>query len=190
GAPFTVDSFGGSWNGSVILNDDLIVNVPTNRSVSITGQISGPAGWTKLGPGNLVFRTTYTHTYTGAGEIRQGDLVLENVFSQTVVPGPLIIGDGNGGANADRVRMLFGHGIGDTSAVTINSSGQLVMSGHDDTIGSLAGSGNVSLGDGILTVGGNNSSTLFSGVISDTGNLVKTGTATLRLTGANTYSGV
>ena len=190
GTTLTVDSFGGSWNGSVILNDDLTVNVPTNRSVSITGQISGPAGWTKFGPGNLVFRTTYTHTYTGAGDVRQGDLVLENVFSQTVVPGPLIIGDGNGGANADRVRMLFGHGIGDTSAVTINSSGQLVMSGHDDTVGSLAGSGDVSLGDGILTVGGNNSSTLFSGVISGTGNLVKTGTATLRLTGANTYSGV
>jgi autotransporter-associated beta strand protein len=190
GATLTVDSFGGSWNGSVILNDDLIVNVPTNRSVSITGQISGPAGWTKFGPGNLVFRTTYTHTYTGAGEVRQGDLVLENVFSQTVVPGALIIGDGNGGANADRVRMLFGEGIGNTSAVTINSSGQLVMSGHNDTIGSLAGSGNVSLGDGTLTVGANNSSTLFSGVISGTGSLVKTGLATLTLTGANTYSGV
>jgi autotransporter-associated beta strand protein len=186
----TMDNLSSSWNGSVILHDDLLITVPTNRTLGINGQISGPAGWTKIGPGTLTLRTTFTHTYAGTSDLRQGDVVLENVFSQTVIPGRLVIGDGNGGANADRVRMLFGHGIGDTSAVTINNSGELVMSGHDDTIGSLAGPGNVSLGDGILTVGGNNSSTLFSGVISGTGNLVKTGTATLRLTGANTYSGV
>ena len=38
-----------------------------------------------------------------------------------------------------------------------------------ETIGSLAGAGNVTLGTGILTAGGDNSSTTFSGVMSGTG---------------------
>lgn len=55
--------------------------------------------------------------------------------------------------------------------------------------GSIAGSGNYILGANELTVGGNNSSTTVSGVISGTGSLVKTGIGTLTLSGDNTYSG-
>ncbi len=69
--------------------------------------------------------------------------------------------------------------------------------------GSIAGAGSIYLGTNQLTVGGNNQSTTFSGIISDCGvggalcasagasggSLVKTGTGTLTLTGANTYSG-
>jgi autotransporter-associated beta strand protein len=69
--------------------------------------------------------------------------------------------------------------------------------------GSIAGSGSFYLGANQLTVGGNNLSTTVAGVISDcglTGNdcamqgstggsLIKTGTGTLILSGANTYTG-
>lgn len=57
-------------------------------------------------------------------------------------------------------------------------------------IGSLSGAGAVVLGTKALTVGGLNTDTTVSGVISGTGgSLVKTGTGTLTLTGANTYTG-
>jgi autotransporter-associated beta strand protein len=69
--------------------------------------------------------------------------------------------------------------------------------------GSLAGAGNFYLGANQLTVGGNNLSTTVSGVISDCGaggvacnaagatggSLVKVGSGTLTLSGANTYTG-
>ncbi|MEH6951544.1 autotransporter domain-containing protein [Nitrobacter sp. NHB1] len=68
--------------------------------------------------------------------------------------------------------------------------------------GSIAGSGQFYLGANQLTVGGNNLSTIVSGVISDCGptghdcgkpatgsSLVKTGTGTLTLAGANLYTG-
>jgi outer membrane autotransporter protein len=69
--------------------------------------------------------------------------------------------------------------------------------------GSIAGAGNYYLGPNLLTVGGNNLSTTVSGVISDCGDsgsdcsnagatgggLIKIGTGTLTLSGANTYTG-
>ena len=62
------------------------------------------------------------------------------------------------------------------------------------TIGSLAGVefSEVDLGANNLTIGSNNLSTTFSGVIEDGGSggsLTKIGTGTLTLTGANTYIG-
>jgi autotransporter-associated beta strand protein len=68
----------------------------------------------------------------------------------------------------------------------------LDISGHNApgvTIGSIEGGGFVVLGSNNLTVGSNNLSTTFSGVIQDSGSLTKIGSGTLVLSGANTYTG-
>ena len=62
------------------------------------------------------------------------------------------------------------------------------------TVGGLAGTGNISLQNSIpaavaLTVGGNNASTVYAGVLSGSGSLIKTGSGTLNLFAANTYTG-
>jgi autotransporter-associated beta strand protein len=74
---------------------------------------------------------------------------------------------------------VFGNGVLDLTNVT------------DQTmpIGSLAGNGMVLLAGHTLSVGNNNLSTTFAGIIQESGGLTKAGTGTLTLTGANTYSG-
>ena len=57
-------------------------------------------------------------------------------------------------------------------------------------LGSIEGNGNVFLNDSDLVVGNNNLSTVFSGVISDSGAFTKLGEGMLELSSANTYTGV
>jgi autotransporter-associated beta strand protein len=58
------------------------------------------------------------------------------------------------------------------------------------TLGGLSGSSNLGLASvNALTLGGNNLSTTYSGAISGAGALVKAGTGTFTLTGANVYDG-
>jgi len=61
-----------------------------------------------------------------------------------------------------------------------------------ETVGSIAGAGSIVSNGGTLTVGGDNTSTTFSGVITESDDptaLIKTGTGTLTLSGSNSYTG-
>jgi autotransporter-associated beta strand protein len=179
-----------SWLGSVVLEDNLGIIVPTNLFFTVVGQISGPSGWTKYGDGTLQFKTPYTNTYAGTGWVQEGGMILDGVFNQPVVSGPLVIGNNSDAPGSQRVSYIKQQQIGDSVAVNVLTSGVLGLQGFNDTIGSLAGSGRVELGSGTLAVGANNATTSFAGVISGAGSLVKTGTGALTLTGASTYAGV
>ncbi len=70
------------------------------------------------------------------------------------------------------------------------------VAGHAFTVGGLSGSGSLALQDNAaspnpvaLTVGGNNSNTTYSGSLSGAGSLIKTGSGTLSLSGANGHGG-
>lgn len=78
------------------------------------------------------------------------------------------------------------------TALVVSNNAALDLNGISQAVGSLAGAGSVANGSGswsALSVGSDNSSTLFSGVISGSNALVKAGSGTLTLSGANTYLG-
>jgi hypothetical protein len=101
------------------------------------------------------------------------------------------LGGGGGGT------ILFNYKTaGGTARVEVFGNGNLDISGHNPpgiTIGSIQGDGIVFLGANNLTLGRNNLSTTFSGVIQDGGifggtggSITKVGTGTLTLSGAKT----
>jgi autotransporter-associated beta strand protein len=132
-------------------------------------------------------------TVTGAG----GGSVLF-LDSSTAANATLTSNDGVGGEGGGTIDFLEDTN-GGTARLRIFGNGELEISRHNApglTTGSIEGSGEVFLGANNLTVGGNNLSTSFSGVMQDGGHgggtggsLTKTGTGTLTLTGANTYTG-
>ncbi len=91
--------------------------------------------------------------------------------------------------NAGTLRLSAANRIADTSAVTVASGAMFDMNNFSDTVGSLAGAGNVALGSGTLTAGGNGASTTYSGAATGTGGLTKAGAGVMTLSGANTYTG-
>jgi len=91
--------------------------------------------------------------------------------------------------NAGTLALGAANRIANTSAVTVAAGATFNLANFAETIGSLAGAGNVTLGSATLTAGGNNTTTSFSGVVSGTGGLTKTGTGAMTLSGANTYTG-
>ena len=70
-----------------------------------------------------------------------------------------------------------------------SDAGSFDLAGFDTNVGLLVGGGSVTLGGAAMTTGRTGTSSVFSGVISGNGSLVKATTGTLSLTGTNTYTG-
>lgn len=165
GATFEVnnaENMGGlSGGGSTVLNTTLRVGAD-GSSTTYSGVISGTGLFGKLGGG--IMTLTGANTYTGTTDIDVGTLRLS--------------GSGR---------------ISDVSDVNVAAGSTFDLNDVSDAVDSLAGAGSVTLGTGSslnsLTVGANNGSATFSGVISESGHLVKIGSGTQTLTGTNTYSG-
>jgi autotransporter-associated beta strand protein len=101
----------------------------------------------------------------------------------------------NGGIGGSKGGVIYFQktSTGGTASISLTGNAELDISSHKApgvTIGSLAGKGSVLLGANTLTIGSNNQSTAFSGVISGTGGVTKSGTGTLTLSGNNTYTGL
>ena len=96
---------------------------------------------------------------------------------------------------AGGIVQFFDDSSGGLARVELFGVGQLDISAHNlpgVTIGSIEGSGTVLLGANNLSVGGNDRSTIFSGLLEDGGSggsLTKLGAGTLTLTQPNSYGG-
>jgi fibronectin-binding autotransporter adhesin len=150
----------------------------TAPALTIGGQINDNGTLVFASAGNL----NITAPIQGSGAVTQagsGTLVLAGAGTYT---GPTTIASGTlqaGGANL----------LSPSSAFAVSSGATLDLGNANQTIGSLAGGGAVTLGAGTLTTGGLGTSTSFDGVIAGSGGLVKTGAGSMTLTGANSYTG-
>ena len=101
---------------------------------------------------------------------------------------------GNGTFNMTGGRVEFlngasgGAGVFNTSATSVVDFTHLT-SGSSTTVGALNGTGQYSLGNNTITVGGSNLNSNFSGTLLGNGALIKAGTGTFTLTGFQGFSG-
>jgi autotransporter-associated beta strand protein len=156
-----------SWYGNLgnITNNSILV-FDSSNSTSYGGVISGTGSVTKSGAGALTL--SGANTYSGDTIISAGRLV---VGSPTAIPS-------------------------DPDKGNVTVDGTLDLNGKDVTLNGLSGSGTVTSGTGAgitLTVGGNDQTSQFSGLIEDGAAgpvaLSKIGAGTLTLAATNTYSG-
>src|SRR5262252_2608706 len=158
--------------GNYYLGSNLLTVGGNNLNTSVSGVISdcGDSGSDCSDAGA-----------TGGGLIKigSGTLTLSGLNTYT---GPTAV-------NAGTLQAGAVNAFSSASAFTVASGATLDLAGFDQTIGSLAGAGAVTLGSATLTTNGNGSDTTFSGTISGSGGLVKIGEGTLTLLGNNSYTG-
>ena len=142
-------------------------NTNTTFSGNLVNGGSGSLSLAKVGTGNMTL--SGVNTYTGTTTIT-----------------------GNGILTAGSTTAFSPN-----SAFTLAAGNRLRLNGFNNTLGSLAGSGglmeNNAATSAILTVGADDSTTLFGGTIQNGAagalTLLKTGTGTFTLNVANTYTG-
>ena len=195
-------------NGNALLGTGLTFRANTGGALACT-QASGPSG--SPGPvftgGTLLIAGANVSSSLPISLQSQGGIVDTNGNNATLSgaisgPGGLSkIGAGTltlsgqstyTGATAVNVGTLQAGAVNafsPSSAFSVASGAVLNLAGFNQTIGSLAGAGAVTLGAATLTTGNDNTSTTFSGVMSGSGGLAKIGNGILTLTGANTFTG-
>ncbi|MBT3374776.1 MAG: hypothetical protein HN406_04215, partial [Lentisphaerae bacterium] len=159
---------------------DLDGNSDTVASLAGAGDVALGTGTLTTGDAN---DTTLSGVMSGSGgltKVGSGTFTLSGANTYT---GATAVDDGTLKLGASDV-------LSNSTATTVAASKTLDLDGNSDTIGSLAGAGNVMLGVGTLTAGASNASTTFSGIISGSGGLAKSGNGTFTISGANTYTGV
>src|SRR5713101_4819680 len=186
-----------SGGGIVIFSD----GTPTADNGTFTntgGAVSGGGG------GFIVFNsgTAGDATFTNNGGAVSGAFPGETLFNPGDAGNATLIANGGlGGGDGGLIVFSSAGGVstGGTARVEVFGNGNLDISQQSApglTSGSIEGDGLVFLGANNLTVGTNNLSTTFSGLVQDGGisrrtggSLTKTGNGKLSLTNANTYTG-
>ncbi|UFX41996.1 autotransporter domain-containing protein [Bradyrhizobium sp. 41S5] len=161
-------------------------NLSFNGGVLQTTAVFSTARAITLNLGGGTFQTDadllLNGTISGQGALTKtgaGTLVL---IGASTYAGPTAV-------DAGRLQAAAVDSFAPASAYRVASGAVLDLNGHDQTIGSLAGAGAVTLGAATLTTGNDGTSTTFSGSLSGTGGLTKIGAGTLALSGINIYTG-
>ncbi len=156
-----------TWAGTISLGTSTASTINTIFDLTLNGIMSGSGSITKSGSAILFYNVA--NSYTGSTTLSAGVL-----------------------------KLVVANAVPTSSAMIVNNA-TLDLNGFSTTLGSLAGTNNNGLvtstqsGSITLTISGS-SSTSYAGII-ENGNasnfkLVKGGSSTLTLSGANTYNGL
>jgi autotransporter-associated beta strand protein len=175
---FQIRATGQTINGAINANlaDVTFQTASGTGGITLNGAISGNSGLTLLAGSAGATLLTVTLTNNGTANSYAGNTTISSVKETLTL----------GAAN----QLPNGAGKGNL----IVTGGNFKMGGFSETINGLSGNGTV---DGIsgtptLTVGDNDQTSTFSGVIKNTAGtlaVTKIGAGTLTLSGTNTYSG-
>ncbi len=178
----TVKIYGGTLqmgNGGTTGNFGSAVTAVNTGTTTANGTLAFNRG--DLAP------VVFTPTITGFGGVAQNGTSTVVLSGANNYQGATAVNSGI--LQAGVASTLNSGAFGVRSAVNVVSGATLALNGFNNAIGSLAGSGAVTLGSATLTTGTNNLDASFAGTISGPGGLTKTGTGTQTITGVNTYSG-
>ena len=150
-----------TFGGGITTSSGATVTALSSGTTIFSNNIIGPGGFNQNGSGTTILRGN--NSFAGITNINAGAIQLDGVYAAYLTT--VNAGVDNG--------LLFNY--------------------NTPAVGGLSGSGNVALSNGTnavtLTVGGNDTSTTYTGALSGSGSLTKTGAGTLALAGANTYTG-
>ena len=172
GAQTWLNSSGTLTLGGAVTNAGNTLTLVANADIQFNGPVSGAGGLTKSGTARLLMQGV--HPYTGVTTVAA--------------------------AGTSTALLLSGPADLDLGGSDLTLSGNMDLVNHDATVGALNGSGTIFANDlpqPLLTVGANDHSGTFAGLIQDnttsglgiTLGLVKIGSGNQTLAGANTYSG-
>ncbi|MBI1367865.1 MAG: hypothetical protein GC162_04340 [Planctomycetes bacterium] len=153
-----------------------------SRDVSLdqlsgSGSISTTSGALTVGSANS--SNTWSGVISGGGDlVKAGNGTFTLATSQTYT--------GKTTVNGGTLFLNSGVSLSSSTDLTVNSPGFLDANSNNLTVASLAGSGNISMGTGTLSVVGGST---YSGVISGSGGFNKTGSGALTMSGANNFTG-
>lgn len=171
-----------SWNGAITLASDTQINTDAG-TLTIGANVDGAAkNLTISGAADTLINGVIGTTTGALNKLGAGNLTL--VGSNTYT--------GATNVNAGTLLISASERINDASALAVASGATFNLNNFTETVGSIAGTGNILMGTGSLFAGADNSSTTFSGVISGLAgsSFNKIGLGTLTLSGNNTYDGV
>lgn len=156
-------NYAANFTGTITLQNNVVFRNNGGDRLSIEGKITGTGHVTI--EGNRVNWNSPLNDFVGDLTVAAGGVFQPN--ATTTIPAP--------------------------SNVTVNGSmGTNSATGETLVIGSLSGSGNIyrlASGNPTLAIGGNNGNGHFQGVIQNDFPVLKTGSGTQILSGANTYTG-
>jgi autotransporter-associated beta strand protein len=145
------------WSGDVFLTATSVVGVDAG-SLTLGGAITGNsgAGLTKIGDGTLDLTGLTSNFYSGDTTVNAGTLLLSKGEGAQAIAGNLIVGDGNGGPDADVARWTLQDQVANSATVRVNASGLVDLNGRSEQIGPLVlQGGHVITQGGVLTLGVN-----------------------------------